>query len=101
MSQKNNHILDQLDATLERRAELFRGNLLRWRGAKVGINFGLGRLTRFFSPGCFVAVDDVTIGEFSYLVCFSRNGVRIGSLTSIDRNLWLGCFGKTGTVFSY
>jgi acetyltransferase-like isoleucine patch superfamily enzyme len=99
MSQNNNHILDQLERALERKVELFRGNLLRWRGAQVGVNFGLGRLTRFLSPGCFVAGDNVTIGEFSYLDCFSRRGVRIGSYTSIDRNLWLSCGGKTGTGF--
>lgn len=99
MFPKKNHILDRFESATERRVELFRGKLLRWRGAQVGSNFGVGRLTRFIAPVCFVAGDDVTIGEFSYLDCFSQKGVRFGSHTSIDRNLWLSCGGKTGTGY--
>jgi acetyltransferase-like isoleucine patch superfamily enzyme len=71
--------------------------MVRWRGAKVGANFGLGRAIRLLSPACFIAGDHVTIGDFSYLECFSRRGVRIGHHTSIDRNLWLSCGGPSST----
>jgi acetyltransferase-like isoleucine patch superfamily enzyme len=44
---------------------------------------------------CFTAGDDVMIGEFSFLHCLSKRGVRIGSHTSIDGNLWLHCGGTS------
>lgn len=101
MNYKNRNVGDDLLRALYRRLELLRGNVVRWRGAKVGVHFGLGRSTRLLSPACFTAGDDVTIGEFSYLDCLSRRGVRIGDHTSIDRNLWLSCGGSTASSTGY
>lgn len=42
-------------------------------------------------PACVQAGDDVTIMDYSYLHCLSVRGVKFGSHTSIDRNLWLSC----------
>ena len=42
-------------------------------------------------PSCLEAGDDVSIMDYGYLNCLSACGVRIGSHTSIDRNLWLSC----------
>jgi acetyltransferase-like isoleucine patch superfamily enzyme len=85
--------LDRQEQRVNRKLELLRGGLARWRGAKVGQRFGLGRGVRLLFPACFTAGDDVTIGDFSFLHCLSARGVRIGSYTSIDRNLWLHCGG--------
>jgi acetyltransferase-like isoleucine patch superfamily enzyme len=101
MNEKNRDMGDGLLRALNRRFELLRGNIVRWRGAKVGVHFGLGKSTRLLSPACFTAGDDVTVGEFSYLDCLSRRGVRIGHHTSIDRNLWLSCGGPTGSATGY
>lgn len=97
MSRKYLHLLDRIESAINRRLELFRGRLLRWRGCRVGANFGVGTGTRFLHPMCFRAGNDVTIGDFSYLNCLSNRGVEIGSHTSIDRNLWLSCGGDTGS----
>lgn len=78
---------------ISRKLELLRGRILRWRGAVTGERFGLGKAVRIIYPTCFVAGDDVAIGEYSYLHCLAERGVRIGSCTSIDRNLWLHCGG--------
>lgn len=77
-----------------RRLELLRGHWLRLRGVQAGVRFGVGPCVRVGYP-CYLEVgDDVTICEQSYLHCLSQRGVRIGSHTSIDRNLWLHCGGK-------
>jgi acetyltransferase-like isoleucine patch superfamily enzyme len=76
-----------------RRLQLLRGQALKWRGARVGLRFGLGRNVRVEFPGCFVAGDDVTIEEYGFLHCLSGRGVWIGNHTSIDRNAWLHCGG--------
>jgi acetyltransferase-like isoleucine patch superfamily enzyme len=80
---------------ISRRQELFRGRIIRWRGAQSGLRFGVGVGTKILYPGCLKVGDDVTILDFSYLHCLSTKGVYIGSNTSIDRNLWLHC-GGTG-----
>ncbi len=85
--------LDQKAQNFERKLQLLRGHLARWRGARVGRRFGLGRGVRLLYPTCFTAGDEVTIEEYSYLHCLSRRGVFIGNHTSIDRNLWLHCGG--------
>ncbi len=97
MDQKNASPLNRLERALNRKVELFRGHTLRWRGAHVGDNFGVGMGTRFLYPAYFRAEHDVTIGDFSYLDCISRRGVKVGHHTSIDRNLWLSCGGVKGT----
>lgn len=88
-----------LDRILLRRwqrwLELRRGAWLALRGAHVGCRFGVRRLVRVEYPACLYAGDDVTICEHSYLHCLSERGVRIGSHTSIDRNLWLHCAGTS------
>jgi acetyltransferase-like isoleucine patch superfamily enzyme len=43
----------------------------------------------------------VTIGDHAYLDCICRQGVKIGSYTSIDRNLWLSCGGAKGTATGF
>jgi acetyltransferase-like isoleucine patch superfamily enzyme len=74
--------------------ELFRGWLVERRGVTAGRRFGLGAAVRILYPRCLVVGDDVTICEHSYLHCLSARGVRIGSHTSFDRNLWLHCGGN-------
>lgn len=96
MDQKNASTLNRLERAISRKLELLRGSILRWRGARVGRNFGLGAGTRFLYPVYFQAGDDVSIGDYSYLDCVSRRGVRFGNHTSVDRNLWLSCGGVTG-----
>jgi acetyltransferase-like isoleucine patch superfamily enzyme len=85
--------LDRQQVRFARRLELGRGYLLLLRGAKVGMRFGLGSRVHFLYPRCFIAGDDVTISENSYLHCLSAKGVKIGNHSSIDRNLWLHCGG--------
>ena len=87
--------VEKLAAFFYRRGELLRGSAVRWRGARVGYRFGLGRFSLLLYPVCFTAGDNVTIGDLSYLNCLSVRGVKIGSYSSIDRNLWLHC-GGTG-----
>jgi acetyltransferase-like isoleucine patch superfamily enzyme len=87
---------DTLDLRVRRRLELLRGWWLRRRGATAGRRFGLRPGVRVVYPRCLVVGDDVTICEHSYLHCLSAQGVRIGSHTSIDRNLWLHCGGTPG-----
>lgn len=95
MKPKHRSLVDTLEKILNRKLELFRGRLLSWRGGQVGRNFGVGKSTRILYPGGFVAGDNVTIGDFSYINGQSARGVRIGNNCSIDRNLWLHC-GETG-----
>jgi acetyltransferase-like isoleucine patch superfamily enzyme len=83
--------LDGWEARIERRFQLARGRWASWRGAQVGIRFGLGRHVRILYPACFQAGDDVTIMDFAYLNCLSIRGVKFGSNTSVDHNLWLSC----------
>jgi len=90
--------LDRQEQYIERKRELLRGNLICWRGARVGKRFGLGQGVRFCYVTCFTAGDDVKIGDFSYLHCLSERGVSIGTNTSIDRNLWLHCGGKENNL---
>ncbi len=85
--------LDSLEARIERRLQLLRGRVLALRGAGVGARFGLGRGVRVLYPQWLEVGDDVTIEEYGYLHCLSAGGVRIGSHTSIGRNLWLTCGG--------
>jgi acetyltransferase-like isoleucine patch superfamily enzyme len=96
MNQRNSVALNRFERSVNRKLELLRGNFIRLRGARVGKNFGLGRGTQFLYPDYFVAGNDVTIGDFSYVDCVSRRGVKIGNHTSIDRNLWLSCGGEMG-----
>ena len=78
---------------LRRRLELLRGRLLRLRGARVGVRFGLGPGLVVEYPACLRAGDAVTLEGPGYLHCLSERGVRIGSNTSIARNVWLHCGG--------
>jgi acetyltransferase-like isoleucine patch superfamily enzyme len=78
---------------IERKLQLLRGALIRWKGAKSGALFGVGVGTRIFYPGCLTVGNDVTIMDYSYLHCLSVRGVKIGSNTSLDCNLWLHCGG--------
>ena len=84
---------DEIEQRIERKLQLLRGRILRWRGAKVGWHFGLGRGVQLRYPGCFTAGDNVLIDNYAFLHCLSQRGVKIGSSTSIDPNLWLHCGG--------
>lgn len=90
------NLLFFFEIRVNRRTELFRGWLVKWRGAQVGVKFGVGKGTRFICPSKFWAGSNVTISDYSFLNCFSTRGVKIGSNTSIDRNLWLSCGGLEG-----
>lgn len=94
----NNHAmgLDGWEARIERRLQLARGQLARWRGARVGVRFGLGRGVRILYPSYLQVGDDVTIEDYGFLYCLSAGGVHIGSHTGIARNLSLHCGGATG-----
>lgn len=82
---------DNWEMRIERRRQIGRGRWAQWRGAQVGVRFGLGKGVRVLYPSCLVAGDDVTILDHGYLHCLSARGVRFGNHTSIDRNLWLSC----------
>jgi acetyltransferase-like isoleucine patch superfamily enzyme len=86
--------LDRLESRVSRRLELLRGWWMQRRGVTAGIRFGLGAGVRLLYPRCLSAGSEVTIEGPGYLHCLSARGVRIGSHTSIDRNLWLHCGGK-------
>jgi acetyltransferase-like isoleucine patch superfamily enzyme len=85
--------IQRQELRLARKLELLRGRVAQWRGATAGARFGLGPGVRLIFPACFHAGDDVTVGDYSYLHCLSEKGVRIGSRSSIDGNLWLHCGG--------
>ena len=85
--------LDRQLGRLNRKLELWRGQIVRWRGAHAGQRFGLGWNVRIEYPHCLSVGDDVSIEDNSYLHCLSERGVKIGSHSSIDRNLWLHCGG--------
>lgn len=74
-----------------RRLELIRGRIVRWRGARAGVRFGVGRGARILHPRCLSVGDDVTIGDYAFLHALSPAGIRIGSNCSIDRNAWIHC----------
>lgn len=88
--------LDFWEARIERRIQLARGRWAQLRGVQAGHHFGLGRQVRILYPACLYVGNHVTIMDNSYLHCRSCSGVRIGSYTSIDRNLWLSCGVTTG-----
>jgi len=88
--------LDLWQARVERHLQLARGRWACWRGARAGIRFGLGARVEILFPRCLVVGNDVTIEGPGYLHCLSERGVRIGSHTSIARNLWLHCGGRPG-----
>lgn len=85
--------LDFWEQRVERRLQLLRGQIAGLRGTRAGQRFGLGRGVRVFYPAWLEVGDDVTIEDYGYLHCLSAGGVRIGSYTSIARNLWLCCGG--------
>ena len=76
---------------IERRHELLRGWWIKRRGATAGRRFGLGAGLRILYPECLTVGDDVSIEGPGYLHCLSESGVRIGSNSSISRNVWLHC----------
>lgn len=86
-------LADIVQARFERRLQLWRGRLAQWRGVQAGVRFGLDAGVRIVYPRCLIVGDDVTIEGPGYLHCLSARGVRIGSHTSIARNVWLHCGG--------
>lgn len=89
-------IIERLARSVDRRFELIRGHIIHWRGAHIGTYFGVGKSTQILYPAHLMVGDYVTIGDFSFLDCFSGQGVKIGDHSSIDRNLWLSCGGAQG-----
>ena len=85
------HSLQQWLLWFGRKQELWRGQMIRWRGARVGKRFGIGRSVVILYPTCLCAGDDVTITDSSFLHCLSSQGITIGSQSSFGRNLWLSC----------
>lgn len=83
--------LDRWEQRIERKLQLLRGRIVRWRGANVGVRFGLGPGVRLLYPAHFEAGDDVFIGDYAYLHCLCSRSVRFGSHTSVSTNLWLSC----------
>lgn len=77
----------------QRYLQLWRGWWLVRRGARAGRRFGFGRGGWVLYPRCLQVGDDVTIEDYAYMHCLSERGVRIGSYSSIGRNLWLHCGG--------
>jgi len=88
--------LDDIELRIERKLQLARAQWAIWRGVRAGKRFGLGRGVRILYPSYLCVQDDVTIEDYGYLNCLSAGGVRIGSHTSIARNLWLHCGGAPG-----
>jgi acetyltransferase-like isoleucine patch superfamily enzyme len=86
--------LDRWEHRVERRLQLERGRVARWRGIQAGKRLSLGRGVRILHPACLHVGDDVSIEDYGYLHCLSARGVHIGDHTSIGRNLWLHCGGK-------
>jgi acetyltransferase-like isoleucine patch superfamily enzyme len=86
-------MLDNLRTRADRRLQLFRGWWFRYLGVRAGRRFGLGPRLEILFPACLEVGDDVAIEGPGYLHCLSERGVRIGSQTSIARNLWLHCGG--------
>jgi len=84
---------EQQRRRLIRYQQLLRGHYVQARGAQVGVCFGLGRNVIIEYPECLHVGDHVTIEDYGYLHCLSERGVRVGSYTSIARNLWLHCGG--------
>lgn len=93
MAKSQVRFIDHLVGRLTRRADLLRGAWMHSFGARVGVRFGVGPGVRILYPQCLVAGDDVSLEGPAYLNCLSRQGVRIGSNTSLGRNLWLHCGG--------
>jgi acetyltransferase-like isoleucine patch superfamily enzyme len=85
--------LDRWEQYVERKRQLLRGQVARWRGARAGIRFGLGRGVRLLCPTYFEAADDVLIRDYSYLHCQSEGGVWFGRHTIASQNFWLSCAG--------
>jgi acetyltransferase-like isoleucine patch superfamily enzyme len=85
--------LDEVLGRANRKLELWRGHLVRCRGARAGVRFGLGRHVRIAYARCLRAGDDVSIEDHGFLHCLSARGVVIGNHTSLGRNLWLHCGG--------
>jgi len=96
MSQKTSGRYDWFDFGLNRKRELWRGHWIRLIGAQAGYRFGVGPGVRILYPRCLTVGDNVTIEGPGYLHCMSQAGVRIGSYSSIGRNLWLHCGGTPG-----
>jgi acetyltransferase-like isoleucine patch superfamily enzyme len=86
--------IDYLQGRIGRRMDLLRGRMVQWRGAETGERFGVGKGTTILFPSFLTVADDISISEYSYVHCLSKEGVVMGSRSSIDRNLWLHCGGR-------
>jgi acetyltransferase-like isoleucine patch superfamily enzyme len=87
--------LDILSMKINRRLQLSRGWWWQRRGVTAGLRFGAGSRLEILFPGCLEVGNDVSIEGPGYLHCLSERGVRIGSHTSIARNVWLHCGGTS------
>lgn len=79
---------------LERKLQLWRGQMLRLAGAQAGPRFGIGPAVRIFPPNCIKAGHDVTFVGSSYISAERAGSVHIGNHTNLQVGLWLNCTGS-------
>lgn len=84
---------DDLCRRWNRHLQLWRGDIVQLRGAKVGRRFGVGSHVQVWNPNCLIAGHDVTILDFAFIRGESVGSVRIGDCTSFGIALWLSCTG--------
>jgi acetyltransferase-like isoleucine patch superfamily enzyme len=87
------HWLDRLFQRWDRHVQLWRGDLIRLRGAQAGQRFGVGPNVRILHPSCLVAGHDVTIVGSAYISGESTAAVRVGDCTEFHTGLWIRCTG--------
>lgn len=85
--------IDQVHERYARHLQLLRGAILKWRGARAGARFGIGRNVQIWYPSCLSAGRDVTIFDGAYIRSARPDTVRINSNTNIHMGFWLDCGG--------
>lgn len=85
--------VDKWEHWLERKWQLWRGLLWRWRGVNAGHRFGVWNHVKIAYPSCLSVGNDVSLESNCFLHCLSERGVSIGHHTSLGRNVWLHCGG--------
>jgi acetyltransferase-like isoleucine patch superfamily enzyme len=69
--------------------QLIRGQLLGWRLRACGGRFFVGKDTRILFPWHLSVGRNVAIGDFVYMNCFGKTGVRIGDNVRIREFGWV------------
>ncbi len=83
--------MESLLVRYDRRLQLLRGQMLRWRGAQAGVRFGVGRHVQIWHPDCLAAGHDVTILDCAYIRSGHPGTVRVGNHTAFHVGFWLDC----------